>query len=308
MLKILLVAPAVFTLYEGDEDEMYKDLEYTHPEFAFQQEPLNETPDINALVAQTRKHWEGFRVNEVHIFNYGDRNMHVSVGGELVYRSRLNGPGNIIYRVADGEVVHLEDPVMEASYLDGVKNMLLRLHFGDYAGYGLKVASFLLGLISCFVILSGVMIWLVARDKNHIPEKRRRFNEGVVRYYLAICLSMYPVTALAFILVKIWQPAGMTFLYCAYFISWLLFSIFFILRKNNSITNKYTLLSGSILGILIPLVNGLATGDWLWKTYSEGNTHVFMVDLIWILLSVATFLVYLKLSRGVSPVTRKRAV
>jgi uncharacterized iron-regulated membrane protein len=294
MLKLLLVAPAVFTLYEGDENELYKDLEYTHPEYAFAGQRLEKVPDINALVARTRERWEGFKIDEVHIFNFGDRGMHVSVGGAMKYESRLNGPGNIIYRVADGEVVHLKDPVMEASYLDGVKNMLLRLHFGDYAGYGLKAVSLLLGLISCFVILSGVMIWLVARDKKHIPEKRRRFNAGVVRYYLAICLSLYPVTALAFILVKLWRPAGMAFLYRTYFISWLLFSIFFILRKDNSITNKYTLLSGSILGILVPLINGLATGNWLWKTYREGNLHVFMVDFIWILLSVTTFLVYLR--------------
>lgn len=311
MLKILLVAPAVFTLYEGDEAQMYKDLEYTHPEYAFHQEPLSGAPDINALVAQTRKQWESFRVNEVHIFNYGDRNMHVSVGGELDYKSRLTGPGNIIYRVVDQQAVHLKNPDVpdvKASYLDGVKNILFRLHLGDYAGYALKIISFLLGLISCFVILSGVMIWLVARDKTHIPEKRRRFNEGVVRYYLAICLSMYPVTGLAFILVKIWQPAGMTFIYYTYFISWLLFSIFFILRKNNGITNRHTLLSGSILGILVPLSNGLATGDWLWETYGDGNTHVFMVDFIWILLSATTFLVYLKLSKDVSPVTGMRAV
>jgi hypothetical protein len=221
--------------------------------------------------------------------------MHVSVGGELDYESRLIGPGNIIYRVVDQQVVHLKNPDAKASYLDGVKNILFRLHLGDYAGYGLKIISFLLGLISCFVILSGVMIWLVARDKNHIPERRRRFNEGVVRYYLAICLSMYPVTALAFILVKIWQPAGMAFLYRTYFISWLLFSLFFIWRKDNAFTNKYTLLLGSLLGILVPVINGLATGSWLWDTYREGNLHVFMVDFIWILLSVTTFLVYLRL-------------
>ncbi len=299
LLKILLVAPSVFTLYGGDESKLYEDLEYNHPIFEFENEPLQKAIDVNLYIEKTKKDWPGFKVTETHIFNYGDVNMHVSISGNMDYRSKFNGTGYTIYKVADDSIVQQKNPLKPASYLDGVKNTLYRLHLGDYAGLALRVVSFVLGLISCFVIISGIMIWLVARDKKHLPEKRRRFNRNVVRYYLAICLGMYPITALEFILVKVFQPeAGKTFIYSTYFIGWLLLSIFFILKNNNGFTNKYTLLSGSILGLLIPIVNGFVTLNWFWKSYANGFSQIFFIDVFWIVLSLVGFWVVVMLNKN----------
>jgi nitrate reductase NapE component len=132
------------------------------------------------------------------------------------------------------------------------------------------------------------MIWLTARDKKNMPEKKRKFNEGVVSIYLAICLSMYPVTALAFIGSKVFYPLSMTEIYTLYFVSWLALTVFFILRKNNYFTNKYTLLSGSILGFLVPVANGIVSGEWFWNSFAENKFQVFLIDVLWILLSTAT--------------------
>jgi hypothetical protein len=199
--------------------------------------------------------------------------------------------------------VHNKSPFTGSTYLDGVKNTLYRLHLGDYGGIGLRIVSFLLGLIGCFVILSGVMIWLTARDKKNIPEQRRRFNEGVVRYYLAICLSMYPVTALSFIGVKAFNLQGIDAIYTFYFVGWLLLTLFFILKRNNNFTNTYCLLLGSILGLLVPVTNGLVSGNWLWVSYSQGYTQILFIDVFWILVALLGFLILYKINKkGKSPV------
>ena len=297
MLKLLLVAPSVFTLYNGDESKLYDDLEYNHPVYNFTDSKLTSTVSINAYAEKAKALWPTFKLQEIHIFNYGDENMHISVSGQIPYKSSFNGLGNIIYQPSNGSLEIIKDPTQSSSYLDGVKNVLYRIHYGDYAGYGLKILSFILGLISCFVIISGVMIWLVARDKKHIPEKRRRFNEAVVRYYLAICLSMFPATALTFILVKLYQPAGMTLTYYFYFLSWLAFSVFFIIRKNNALTNMYTLFLGAALGILVPIANGLMSGKWIWIAYKERATDIWFIDVFWIALSLVSFTVAIKLMR-----------
>lgn len=287
LLKFILIAPSVMGLYEGDQNKLYEDLEYNQPIFHFKSEPLKSDFDLNAYIVKTKEDWPEFKVTKVQIFNYGDENMHLSISGNLDYRSKFNGIGNIIYKVADNSVVHLKDPLKSNSYLDGVKNILFRLHLGDYAGLGLRVVSFALGLISCFVIISGIMIWLVARNKKHVPEKKRRFNERVVHYYLAICLSMYPITALEFILVKIFQPhVGNTFIYSTYFLGWLLLTFFLILKKDNGYATRLTLIGGSVLGLLIPIVNGLVTGNWFWRTYYEGSSQIFFIDLLWIIISL----------------------
>ena len=300
MIKVFLMAPNIMVLYDGDESHLYKDLEYTPPSYDFENSKINVPLNLNEYVKKTETLWNDFDVTKLYIQNYGDNNMHVTVEGQLDYKAKFTGVGKITYKVATGEIISKKDPVTQTTYLDSVKNILYRLHYGDYGGYALKLISFLLGIISCFVIISGVMIWLVARDKKNIPEKKRRFNERVVRIYLAICLSMYPVTALSFIAVKVCQPVNQSFIYSFYFISWLLAAILLILKKDNFFRNKYTLLSGSILGLLIPVANGIMTGNWIWKSFKH-DFQPFFVDAFWITISIITLFVALKLKK--KPIT-----
>lgn len=130
------------------------------------------------------------------------------------------------------------------------------------------------------------MIWMVARNKKHIPKKRRRFNNQVANVYMAICLSMLPVTASSFCAVKIWG-AEKGFIYKVYFLSWLVASLFFTLKKNINFTNKYCLISGGgILSILVPFCNGFTTGLWPWISYPKGFTEVLFIDLLFFFLGI----------------------
>ncbi|MCK0136060.1 PepSY-associated TM helix domain-containing protein [Arenibacter sp. S6351L] len=299
LLKFILIAPSVMGLYEGDQNKLYEDLEYVQPVFEFMNRPIQTEFDLNSYIVKTKEYWPAFKVTKVQIFNYGDVNMHLSITGNLDYRSKFNGIGNVIFKVADNSIVHFKNPLKSSSYLDGVKNVLFRLHLGDYAGLGLRVVSFVLGLISCFVIISGIMIWLVARNKKNIPQKKRHFNENVVRYFLAICLSMYPITALEFILVKIFQPnEGKAFFYSTYFIGWLILTIFLIIKNNNGFTNRSTLLLGSALGLLVPITNGFVTGKWIWNSYAEGLSQILFIDVLWLILSLIGFWVAFQLNRN----------
>lgn len=288
LLKGILILPVVMGLYDGNQNKLFEDLEYNHPVYEFQNEKLGNTINLDQYVEEMKVDWGDFRVTETHIFNYGDKNMHAAISGYLGYNTKLNGLGYRIYKIADGSIAQEKVPVANTSYLDGVKNMMFRLHFGDYAGYGLRVISFILGLVSCFVILSGIMIWLVARDKKNIPEKRRKFNKQVANWYMAICLSLLPVTALEFIIVKFAPEVNMGFLYQTYFPIWLVATVFFILKKDIAFTNKWTLISGGILGLLVPIANGIATGNWLLTAYQNGYQQILLVDLLWLLLGIVS--------------------
>ncbi|AXP81716.1 hypothetical protein CJ739_2644 [Mariniflexile rhizosphaerae] len=296
MIKLLLVAPNVMVLYNGDQAKFYGDLGYSYPHFNLETDAIKTDFNVNSYAEKTKALWDDFNVTEMHVFNYGNANMHVLVGGHLNYSTKFNGTGEAIYKVSSNKLISKKEP-SNTTYLDGVKNTLFRLHFGDYGGYALKLVSFVLGIISCFVIISGVMIWLVTRDKKNIPEKKRRFNLWVVRIYLAICLSMYPITAASFIAVKVFQPSGQTFIYYFYFLGWLLLTTFFLIKKDIDYINKYTLLMGSILGLLIPVSNGIVTNNWLWNSFSNKQFQLFFIDIFWIFLSVTTLWIYYKLNK-----------
>ena len=54
-------------------------------------------------------------------------------------------------------------------------------------------------------------------------------------------------------------------------------------KKQCSIgfTNKWTLISGGILGLLVPIANGMASGNWMWVAFQKGYQHILLVDLLW---------------------------
>lgn len=297
MIKLVLLAPIVSTLYGGDQDKLYQDLEYRSAPYEYKNTELKAPYHINDLVAKAKEKWANYEVNSIKIENYGDMNMHLTVEGKLADNEEFSGTGEVVYNIAAGKIVKEKNPQTQTTYLDDVKSALYRIHFGDYGGYPLKIVSFVLGIITCFVIISGVMIWLTARDKKSIPENKRRFNRRVVRIYLAICLSMYPITALTFIICKVFYPLSQSGIYTVYFVSWLLLSLFFIVKRNDAFTNKYCLLSGSILGFLIPITNGIITGNWFWKSFIHNQFQIFFIDVFWIVLASISLYTALRIKK-----------
>lgn len=287
MLKALLIAPFVFSLYGGDQDAFYQELQYQTevPDYAYAR--MDVIPSISTLVDSAKQRWPGFQLTEVVIHNYGDAQMQISLAGNLPYKNRFNGHGKMIVNASDGSLAYMQD-AENPGYIAGMKSLMERLHFADYAGYGLRIISFLLGIVSCFVILSGIQLWMVAREKT-ATNRQKNFNRQVVWIYMAICISIFPITALEFILVKVFDPAGMSFLYKTYFIGWLALSILFYLKKDQNFTVRWSLISSAVLGLMIPVVNGVRSGNHLLRSWSEGMTETFFVDLLWIMISVLIF-------------------
>jgi uncharacterized iron-regulated membrane protein len=298
LINIFLVAPAVLALYGGDEDKLYDDLGYGDKKYEYAKQPLEKAFSINDFAAATTAKWKSFEVNELSVQNYGDKNMQVIVEGAIPTSQKFHGTGTVVYKVAENKAIVEQRPTDTTTYLEGTQSVLYRIHFADYGGYALKLVSFVLGLVTCFVIISGVMIWLTARDKKNMPEKKRRFNERVARIYLATSLSMYPMTALSFIAVKIFRPNTDTFFNYFYFLGWLLLSVAFILKKDNFFTNKTCLMAGSIIGFFIPVTNGVMTGNWPWNSF-ENSFQVFFIDVFWLLLASITFYASLRVKRKI---------
>ncbi|MBC9795974.1 PepSY-associated TM helix domain-containing protein [Sinomicrobium weinanense] len=306
----LMAPPVVALLYDNDAGKMYQDFGIGNAGYAMNMEKQESPVSVNALVQKTKNEWKDFEVKTVTVYNYGDTGMHVSVEGVPSNKMDFTGKGKMVFEASTGEVVYEKSPFGNTSYLDGAVNVLQKLHFGDFGGLGLRIIYFILGMVSCFVIISGVMIWLVARDRKSVSEKKRRFNAWLVWIYLAICLSMYPATALTFVGVKAFvhdfDPSRITWIYRIFFYSWLLLSVLFTVKRDNYFTNKYTLISGSLIGFLVPVVNGVVSGNWMWITLSAGDYGIFFIDAFWIILSVTTLIVGLKLKRKQAAVPVKK--
>ena len=297
----IMSPPVVTFFYGGDTEKMYKDFGYATPDYPLVMVKQDADLDLNAFVSKTKAHWPDLKITGVNLYSYGDANMHVEVVGVPEYKTKLLGEGKLLYKAHSGDLISEKNPFTHTSYIEGATGIMYRLHFGDFGGVGLKIVYFVLGLISCFVIISGILIWLVARDKKHIAPHKRKFNAWLGWLFLAVCLSMYPATAFTFVGVKLFvvdfDPSRMASIYHFFFYSWLALSLFFTFKRDNFFTNQYTLLLGSGLGFLVPLANGLVSGNWIWNSFVQGHYDIFLIDALWLILSIISLVVGLGLRR-----------
>lgn len=287
ILNSVLAIPFEKILYKGDSEKMYTELAYNHSKkLEYSYSELEFIPKVEKYVNEVSKKWPESKLTRITVHNYGDANMQIVLESRPLYAQYFPGYGIYNVRVKDNQVIEEKSPMQDATFVDHVKSLLYRLHFGDYAGYPLKFLSFIMGVMGCLVISSGIMIWLVARDKNNVKPVKRKFNFWLANVYLAICLSMFPTTAITFIAVKMEKQVDQVYIYKVYFWTWLILSTYYILRKNLNRTNRETLFLGSIIGICVPIANGVYSGNWIWKSFIEGKIDLFVVDLLWVMIGL----------------------
>ncbi|WBL20882.1 PepSY-associated TM helix domain-containing protein [Zunongwangia sp. HRR-M8] len=300
-LSALVLLPINY-VYNGDQDAALAELRPMQKTYEWKAEDTKEIPSLNDFVEKTNEKWPDFEPSQVYIKNYGGTNMKFQIDGLLNSKKAFLGHGRIVYDVMTNTITEEKNPE-DPGYAEVVEVAIRKLHFGDFGGLSLKIIYFVLAIITCFVILSGVLIWLEARDKKHISEKKRKFNRGLGYFYISICMSLYPITAFSMLVAK-YLPRSLdtnrqSILYAVFFIGWLIFTLFFSLRKNNYLTTKHTLLLGSIFGIFVPIINGITSGNWLWMMYQENQTAILFVDIFWIAISLISFGILIRMKKPV---------
>ena len=295
IINSVLALPLSKLLYDGDQQKMYQEMGVSaDTNFPYTYKPLKANVKIAPLLDLAKYKWPEADFQRITIKNYADSNMHVVMELTPHFSKSFAGSGLLSVRAVDNKVVAEKSPLSDATYADGVRSLLYRLHYGDYGGYPLKMVYFILGVMGCLVIISGILIWLVARDKNNVIPRKRKFNFWAANIFTSICLTMLPVTALTFIAIKLSPAVNQDFIFRVYFYSWLVFSIYYIVRKSIRRTNRETLLVGSILAFFIPLVNGFMTGNWIWDTFRNGQRDIFIVDFLWLMIGIIGVFAYNK--------------
>ena len=297
----VMLGPASSLIYKNDREYMFRELMDQPEPKTFENDSIGFNADMNDLIHQASTHWSNANLSRLVIQNYGDPAMRIIIEGRPQNADAFLGLGRVIFDHT-GEVISATD-AQSINYVVGADQTMRSLHFGNFGGYSLRIIYFVFGIISCFVILSGVLIWVRARDKKSTEPWKRKANEWVGSIFMAISLTMYPATALIFSVVKLFKdsadPIPHVMIYKVFFISWLILSVGFALRKSNFITTKYSLLLGSLLGFGIPVVNGLVTSDWFWKTIQNNQTQIFVVDAFWLIISISTLLIFIKLKKPI---------
>ncbi len=297
-LSILLLAPSAFLMFDGDRNEIVKtirpDAGRTYDQNA---KVVENGVSFNTIYHRVSTAYPNKEITILYTANNGKEDGTVNV--RVDDKTGIAGDGIFMYSYKDGTLLEAIEPDQK-SYARGAYGVLIKLHYATFGGIFLKIIYFILAMITCYIIISGVMIWRTARDNKKYTDKQRRFHHKVTKGYLAICLSMYPAFAMIFIgnkLVPMDLPGRVSYVNAVFFLSWLILVLVGLFWNNYRKLNRNYILIGSVLGLLIPLVNGLVTGDWIWKTLMKQEFYVFSVDMTWLIIGafgLAIGIFYLK--------------
>jgi uncharacterized iron-regulated membrane protein len=298
IVNSVLLVPFTQLAYQGKREKVEAELYATDTtKYAYTYTPLPTTFDLNQFVRQAEQRLPGSRLTRLTIRNYQDANMHVIAQSAPQAEASFAGSGLLVYRVRDRKVLAETSPLTHSTYVDKVSALVHHLHFGDFGGRPLRLMYFVLGVLGCVVIISGIFIWLVARDKASTPARERRFNFWTANIFLAVCLSMLPVTAFTMILLLFDPQPGQSGIFHYYFYSWLGLGLYFVVRRNIALTNRQSLMLSTGLCFLLPLLDGVVRGNWFWSTYAKGQLDILFIDALFLVLAVVCGFTLLKIKQ-----------
>ncbi len=304
-LTILIFMPYAMVLFGGDQIAMF---EKVYPDPALKQYEvkgyIEQSNGVNTFAERTLSSIPDENVEEVFVSvsNYQDQNAHFAITVRTNLKSGFFNHIQDVYHIQGGEVVHHKEASSAPAYSVAVVEFIHRIHFADYGNYFVKLLYFLTALLTCFMIMSGVMIWLKARDKIAYKHKKK-FNQRVGQIYVGASMGLFPGIALLFLLIKIY-PSGMenrfdqiTWIFAAF---WLAYTIYSLFAKNYTRITRHALWLAGILGIAIPVANGITTGLWLWKSFGEGYIDTFFIDLSWLLIALISLTIVSRIKDKIS--------
>jgi len=292
-LSAIILALTLFILFDGNQDKLVGEIlpvnkvyENTHQPMA---SPFKISDLVNETIAETGR--DDLFYTGAEISAYGDQNAHITVYMLADSKKEFYGDAYITYSLANGKVVARKG-FGENTYSNSVLTSISKLHFADFGGYFMKAVYFGLAIVTCFVILSGVLIWITARQKKMYAH-RQKFNTNVAAITLGACMGLYPAIALFFCMTKLFpaeMPARFDTMAYLFFGFWFAYIVYAYFHKNLFHINRNALFLAGTVGIMIPVFNGLHSGLWLWKSFSEGYTDSFFIDVAWLVMGMVTLL------------------
>lgn len=285
LLLLLALLPVVMVFYEGKPEKVYA---LAYPMYGVSYDSTaaeaNHVPRLQTLYEEVgRQYGSDYELVAVQTHHLGKED--AAANFRLVHRNpeKFIRSAYLGYRLKDGEMLYssLAGERFTQAFVEGIS----QVHFATYGGLYLKVLYFVLALFSCFVFVSGILVWKEARKNARYTPAQQRFHARTTRILLSVCFSLYPAVALLFS-TELLVPSGENhalYVNTVFFLAWLLFSSALLGAEGQML--RRNLFLGGIFGLAVPIVNGSITGDWLWRST---QVAVWGTDLAWAILGLFT--------------------
>lgn len=283
LLLALVLMPAVMVLFDGVPEKVYA---LAFPAYGVPyQEEAAERNMLGKLPLLHRKVLEeyGEKYEIIGIQTHHLLKEDAVVNYRVVSRNPavFSSHGYIGYRLTDGARIYSSLPEVDKKFKHKIVEAVMHLHFGTFGGVWLKMAYFILSLLTCFMLISGVLLWREARNNRQYTFEQKRFHHRVTIVCLAVCLSLFPAIAVLFAAERLvgTGEGHVSTVNTIFFGSWAILTLVGLcLNKEAKLARFYT---GALacISLTVPVVNGLTTSDWFWQT---PVTQVWLTDVCWL--------------------------
>jgi uncharacterized iron-regulated membrane protein len=228
-------------------------------------------------IAVARKHGDAaFEPGYLKLAHAGDAHAVVEITGSS---PRALGGGSVALDAVSGAVLATQLPgsrdanhaTLAATYA---------LHFADYGGAAVRWLYFLLGLGGAFLFYSGNLLWIESRRRRRQAEQSRA-QLHMARATVGICIGVCVAVSAAFVAAQVLPMLGWnvaTGQRWACFGSWALCALWAARRAPVKAALELLWLA-AIVTALVPVVHGIATGWWLWRSAAAGHGGLFAIDM-----------------------------
>ena len=279
VIFMYMVMPAsIMASYGGNTNGYFNDLfgREEVPKLANAAAPL---VPLAALYAKVQAQVPGAGMGYIQVYNPGDRNARVSFTQASADSIAYKRSANWMFDGASGELLSQGAPESAAMMTSFT---FVGLHMGNYAGPWLRWLYFVFGIAGTAVIGTGLVMWLGKRQLKHAKSERMPGELRLVEVLNIASMSGLLLAVAAFFwanrLLPVALPERADWEVNSFFLAWLLALVHAVLRPGRKAWGEQ-LAFGAVAFALLPLLNGLATGQGLNHSLAEGDWAMAGFDL-----------------------------
>jgi uncharacterized iron-regulated membrane protein len=233
---------------------------------------------VDAVLAEAERRWGADQIRDIDIRHPGDANARIILRRDqqgVTRRGEL-----LVFDGASGGVLETVDRAPSAPR--AVREALLGLHEGLFAGPMLRWLYFLWGLLGTAMIGAGLVLWTVKRREKLQHAESAPFGLRLVERLNVGVIAGLPVAIAVYFWANRLIPVGLADRAAweahALFIAWAAMLLHAALRSPARAWLEQLWLAAALYGLL-PVMNALTTSWHLGRTLPRGEWQLAGIDL-----------------------------
>ncbi|MGE8462549.1 MAG: PepSY-associated TM helix domain-containing protein [Pseudomonas capeferrum] len=305
VLFMYMVMPAgILASYSGNTGDYFNELfgRDDPPKAANVATPLVPLP---TLYAKVQEQLPGARIGYIQLHNPGDSNAQVTFTQASADNIAYKRSAKWTFDGTNGALLSQGAPESGAM---ATAFSFAGLHMGNFASPWLRWLYFVFGVAGTAVIGTGLVMWLGKRQLKHAKSEHMPSELRLVEVLNIASMSGLLLAVAGFFwanrLVPVALEGRADWEVNAFFLAWLLSLVHAVLRPGRRAWGEQLAL-GALAFALLPLVNGLTTGQGLDHSLQVGDWAMAGFDLT--ALAVGLFLAWAasKMLRAPKPVAKR---